>query len=190
MGRPRQLFMTRFLRQSRSTGALVDDSATQCTNQLVRKLSLDAMSVTSDTTQSDLTAQSERSLLPQHFESERSCCNDSVTSLSRRAVVGFGNVQVRQYEQVIGDHPHCSSGCPLTLGWAYVQDEPESIADFESHKNVRTHDELRLSDEERHDRLVAHEVSDLEIRRMLRRLHRERECSIKCQMKAKAQFFI
>lgn len=190
MGRPRQLIMTRFLRRNGSTGSIIDDKATQCAYQHVRKASLDAISVTSDTTQSDVT-QSERSI-PLHFseyESERSDWNDSITSFSRR--VGFSNVEIRQYDQVIGDHPHCWSGCPLSLGWSYVQKDPEPITDFEDHKeHARSLDELRLSDEERRDRLVANDVSDVEIHRSLRRLYRQRECSVKCQTKAKAQFFM
>lgn len=197
MGRPRHPLMTRFLRRGTA-----DDNATQCAlqQQHVRKLSLDASSVASDDDDDATTAStvllSERSLLPQHLlASERSYASDINSSASndfstlRR--VGFGNVQVRLYEEVIGDHPHCSSGCPLSLGWNYVQQEPESITDYEDHKeHTRKQDELRLSDQERHDRLMAMQVSDMEIRRSLRRLHRERECSVKCQMKAKAQFFL
>ena len=179
--------MTRLLRRTGSTASL-DDTATQCAMGHARKHShSDSASVSSDMTQSD------RSLPPLHqlYESERSCCYDSVASVdstSRR--VDFGKVEVRQYEQVIGDHPHCSSGCPLSLGWDYVEEKPESLGEYEQHRqHVRKHDELRLSDEERYERLLANEVSDAEIRRCLRRLHRERECSVRCQMKAKAQFF-
>ena len=184
--------MTRFLRRNGSTGSIIDDRATQCAYQHVRKASLDAISVTSDTTQSDVT-QSERSSMPPHFseyfESERSDGNDSDTSFTRR--VGFANVEIRQYEEIVGDHPLCTSGCPLSLGWNYVQEEPEPISDYEENKeHVRSHEELRLSDEERHDRLVANDVSDVEIHRSLRRLYRQRECSVKCQTKAKAQFFM
>jgi hypothetical protein len=123
--------------------------------------------------------------------------------------VDFGNVQIREYTQVIGDHPSCSSGCPLSLGWDYIQTEPESLQDYEQHKKEQQQqqqqdqqqqqeqqqdrkkrlDELRLSDEERHERLVANEVSETEIRRVMRRLHRERECSVRCHLKTKAQFF-
>lgn len=172
--------MTRFLRRSGSTASL-DDKATQCASEHSRKLSFDSASISSDLTHS------ERSSQPQHlFESER--CENFGSSVPRR--VGFGDVEVRQYEQVIGDHPHCSSGCPLALGWGYREEEPESLKEYEMHRDhVRKHDELRLTDEERHERLVANEVSDSEIRRCLRRLHRERECSKRCHMKAKAQFF-
>ena len=186
MGRPRQLLMTRFLGRHGSASSL-EDKATLCALEHVRKPSLDASSIASDVTQ-----QSERSLPQFMFESERSCGNESMGPVSRR--VGFDKVEIRQYEQVIGDHPHCSSGCPLSLGWDYVQEESESVSDYEENKqqhgHIRKAEELRLSDQERHDRLLANEVSDTEIRRSLRRLHRERECSLKCQMKAKAQFFM
>ena len=183
MGRPpREVFMTRFLRRSSSTASL-DDKATECVSEHARKLSFDTASVSSDFTRS------ERTILPQHLlDSERSFNESFCNSASRR--VGFGNVEVRQYEQVIGDHPHCSSGCPLSLGWDYQDGEPETLTDYETNKDhVRTLDELRLSDEERRERLLANAVTDIEIRQGLRRLHRERECSKRCHMKAKAQFF-
>ena len=184
MGRPRQLLMTRLFHRPDSAATL-DDTATQCTLGHARKQSFDTASVTSH---------SERSL-PQHlFESERSCCNEtycseSVGSISRR--VGFGTVEIRHYEEVVGDHPFCASGCPLSLGWDYVQQEPELLAEYEATKeHTRHQDQLRLSDEQRRERLVANNVSDSEIRRCLRRLHRERECSVRCHTKAKAQFFM
>uniref|UniRef100_A0A6S8PQS7 Uncharacterized protein n=1 Tax=Amphora coffeiformis TaxID=265554 RepID=A0A6S8PQS7_9STRA len=182
MGRPRELFMTRILRRS-SSNASFDDKATQCVSEHVRKLSEDSASVCTDLTQSERT-------MPQHlFESERSFNEECFPHNTPRRV-GFGNVEVRQYEQVIGDHPHCHSGCPLALGWDYREEEPEPLCDYENNKDqVRKFDELRLSDEERRGRLLANEVPDAEIRRCLRRLHRERECSKRCHLKAKAQFF-
>jgi len=76
------------------------------------------------------------------------------------------------------------------LGWDYREEEAESLGDYETNKDhVRKLDELRLSDEERRERLLANEVTDAEIHRCLRRLHRERECSKRCHLEAKAQFF-
>jgi len=41
------------------------------------------------------------------------CCGD----LSIERSVRFSLVEVREYPVVLGDHPDCSSGPPLTLGW-------------------------------------------------------------------------
>ena len=38
-----------------------------------------------------------------------------------RERVAFGNVQVREYRVVLGDHPCCTDGFPLTLDWAYAK---------------------------------------------------------------------
>lgn len=189
MGRARQL-MTRILRRTGST-ASVEDFATQCALGHVRKISLDTKSIASALTQEQST---ESSSNPQYVsESEMSTCSMmSVNDTSSRRV-GFGQVQIREYEQVVGDHPFCNSGAPLTLGWNYSDEEVESVSEHEhrkeSHHARRNHDELRLSDGQRYQRLVANQVPETEIRRCLRRLHRERECSVRCALKDKAQFF-
>ena len=45
----------------------------------------------------------------------------SSTSSSRR--VHFGSDQTRYYERILGDHPLCSDGLPLTYGWTFHEDE-------------------------------------------------------------------
>lgn len=180
MGRAREL-MTKILRRTGSTVSL-EDKATQCALEHARKPSMQSIA-------SELTEPSnDDSNLPQFmFDSERSACS-LVSTDSRR--VGFGEVQVREYEQVVGDHPFCNSGCPLALGWEYADEEFESVSEHEHRKeHARNQDELRLSDRQRYERLVANDVSEVEIRRSLRRLHRERESSIRCHIKSKAQFF-
>lgn len=46
--------------------------------------------------------------------------------------VRFGSCQVRSYTQVLGDHPFCSSGCPIQLGWNYVQEAAVSVESYEA----------------------------------------------------------
>lgn len=182
MGRARE-FMSKLLRRNGSSMAL-EDKATQCTSEHVRKLSFDATSISSE-----FTDPATDGLQQFMFDSYRSTGSLMSNNSTRR--VDFGEVQVRFYEQVVGDHPLCSSGCPLSLGWNYSEQEMESVSEHEDRKeHVRKSDELRMTDDQRYERLVANEVTDLEIRRCLRRLHRERECSLRCQSKAKAQFFM
>jgi hypothetical protein len=176
MGRRRLL--TRMLRRTGSTLELETDTATQCACDTTRDLrkaaaesaSADTLSSTNDTLPQD-------SALPAHAQSS------SGTTTSRRRQVDFSHVEVRQYEQVVGDHPCCRTGCPLTLGWHYrVDARCEGVRE-------RHFPALRLSDAARHDRLLAHGVPEGEMRRSLRRLHRVRESSILCHGQAKAQFF-
>jgi dihydroorotate dehydrogenase len=57
--------------------------------------------------------------------------------------VSFGVTQVREYELVIGDHPECKIGVPLSLGWGYH--EQESIP-MEKYENERvSKGKLRMS---------------------------------------------
>lgn len=54
----------------------------------------------------------------------------SISSSSPR--VSFGAIHVREFERVIGDHPECKIGVPISLGWGYHQTEPVSIEQYEN----------------------------------------------------------
>lgn len=61
--------------------------------------------------------------------------NDNNHTRKERSV-SFGPIHVRQYERIVGDHPETKVGVPLSLGWAYNEDEQHpdgiSIERFES----------------------------------------------------------
>lgn len=106
--------------------------------------------------------------------------------------VHFGNVHVREYEQVIGDHPHCCSGCPLALGWNHTKEVVQTLCNHRTSAPQRRRKSLHFTDEQRYDRLLAHGVTQAEIRRSLRFLRREREHSVPCRMSttvADSEFF-
>ena len=42
--------------------------------------------------------------------------------------VRFSTASMRVYPQVLGDHPYCSVGCPLELGWTYDREEVVSCS--------------------------------------------------------------
>jgi len=87
--------------------------------------------------------------------------------------VRFGECDVRSYAQVLGDHPYCSVGCPLELGWEYECIKHVSVDDYEvqrSERGSRPSAELKLSPQERRDILAAY--TDAEIRRACRRMNR------------------
>lgn len=48
----------------------------------------------------------------------------------RRRSVSFGPIHVRHYERVIGDHPETKVGVPVSLGWAFHEDDrhPDGIS--------------------------------------------------------------
>ena len=70
-------------------------------------------------------------------------------SMSRS--VSFVNVNIREYERILGDNPSCTSGPPLSIGWKHSpspivisvddyedgKDEPRSSANFLVSKAIR-----------------------------------------------------
>lgn len=62
----------------------------------------------------------------------RSC---EVTESKRR--ISFRDVTVRDYDMVLGDHPNCSWGPPVALGWSYLEYEPLDLNEYEYHHSRR-----------------------------------------------------
>lgn len=55
----------------------------------------------------------------------------SSSSSSSLRKVHFGPVKTRYYHHILGDHPHCSDGLPLTFGWTYHDcDDDDDYDDF------------------------------------------------------------
>jgi len=55
--------------------------------------------------------------------------NNGTNNSRKERSVSFGLVHVRQYERIVGDHPETKVGVPLSLGWAYNEDDrhPDGI---------------------------------------------------------------
>eukprot|EP01083_Nonionella_stella_P259490 885931_1 len=49
----------------------------------------------------------------------------------RKRKVHFGTVSVRDYDVILGDHPCCSYGPPLSLDWNFNQQEPIDVNAYE-----------------------------------------------------------
>lgn len=83
---------------------------------------------------------------------------------THKSVVSFGNCEVRTYTQVLGDHPCCSEGCPIQLGWSYTREESMKVDDYERYYHSVEGDlklqkhtvvqDLRLTPEERRSILI------------------------------------
>lgn len=56
---------------------------------------------------------------------------------TRRPKVTFHEVELRFYDQTIGDHPNTSYGPPITLDWAYQEAEAIQIDEYELHRGPR-----------------------------------------------------
>lgn len=59
--------------------------------------------------------------------------------------VSFSTVLVRDYGMVLGDHPGCSYGLPVQLGWEYDEYEPLDIDYYEISRDRRTHRQMLLN---------------------------------------------
>ncbi len=51
--------------------------------------------------------------------------------------VSFGSVLVRDYDMILGDHPCCTYGPPVTLDWDYLEYESLAVDDYEFHHPPR-----------------------------------------------------
>lgn len=101
--------------------------------------------------------------------------------------VRFGDCKIRSYPQVLGDHPCCSMGCPVELGWDYGKEEVQKVNDFEEqrdHQRRRSRGELLLSPEERRSILSLTTDDQGAIRKACRR-----QCTRKAQRKIQREFF-
>lgn len=92
--------------------------------------------------------------------------------------VSFATISVREYKQELGDHPCCSGGPPVSLGWEYTESPKVQVEEYEAERpRRRTRGSLRLSFETRRD--ILKDVPDAQVRRVQRRLSRERCCNSK-----------
>lgn len=100
--------------------------------------------------------------------------------------VRFGDCQIRSYPQVLGDHPCCSMGCPVELGWDYNQEVDQKVNDFEEQRDhERGHSgQLLLSPEQRRSILSLNEDNTAALRKACRR-----QCTRKAQRKIQREFF-
>ena len=121
----------------------------------------------------------------------------------RRNNLSFHSVEVREYSQVLGDHPCCQSGLPLSLGWDYDADATtiHDVDEYETHRKsqrVKSRKDMKLDCEERRvilssvkQRVATETTADggvlateettaytsMDLRRAERRLYRERRVS-------------
>jgi hypothetical protein len=122
-------------------------------------------------------------------ESERETGSDEGRIKESCKSVSFANIKIRSHSIVIGDHPCCTMGFPLALGWDFTDAESLSLDKYEASRCPRrTRRELRTTCEER--RLVlTDEHTEGEIRKAQRKLHRERSSSAKLCERMSESFF-
>lgn len=110
---------------------------------------------------------------------------------SHRKSVSFASLNVREYNTVIGDHPCCTMGCPLSLGWQYSDASAVPLDRYEATRSPRrSREQLRTTCEERRQILSEEgNYSEGELRKAQRKLHRARSCSARLCERMNASFF-
>ena len=119
--------------------------------------------------------------------------NDKSTKRERKSVT-FQSLQIRTFHRVLGDHPCCSTGLPITFGWNPVKETKMHLEEYETLRSPRrSRHELRLNDEARRNILTLDEgdanneksneisssgeelLSQMDLKRAERRLYRNRQ---------------
>jgi len=75
---------------------------------------------------------------PSSSSSSSSTSHEQGQPRTHRLRVSFGEVNVRRYPIVLGDHPDCSQGPPISIGWDYTSHRPIDIEYYERRKAARS----------------------------------------------------
>uniref|UniRef100_A0A7S3P1A5 Uncharacterized protein n=1 Tax=Amphora coffeiformis TaxID=265554 RepID=A0A7S3P1A5_9STRA len=59
------------------------------------------------------------------------------THTLKRNNVSFTDIEIRDYNMTLGDHPSCSYGTPVSLDWEYTQSQPINLDNYERHRPER-----------------------------------------------------
>mmetsp|Transcript_15697 Transcript_15697/g.26596 ORF Transcript_15697/g.26596 Transcript_15697/m.26596 type:complete len:140 (-) Transcript_15697:47-466(-) len=111
----------------------------------------------------------------------------NVERLKKR--VTFQSLHIREYSQILGDHPCCENGPPIALGWDHKPERSIAIDEYEASRATtrKPKNELKLSFDDR--RQILANYSDCDVRRVQRRLHRERRDRRACCRQTQKAFF-
>jgi hypothetical protein len=110
-------------------------------------------------------------------------------TMGHKKSVSFSSLEIREYEVVIGDHPCCTRGVPLSLGWEYSDAGRLNVDDYEEARSPRrSRVDLRTSSEERCE-ILSDVATQHDLRRAQRKMHRVRSCSAKLCERVNAKFF-
>lgn len=86
--------------------------------------------------------------------------------------VRFGTITIRDYDIILGDHPACSYGPPITISWDYHENDPQDVHEYEV-ENALTRRSLRdltLNYYQRKYLLSAH--TELEFKAVIKEIKR------------------
>lgn len=72
---------------------------------------------------------------------------EETRSSKKAPTVKFHELQIRVFPQILGDHPCCQTGLPLSLGWKHTSEHTKSIDEFEKQDCIEANlsSSLRIS---------------------------------------------
>ena len=98
---------------------------------------------------------SEKSNMPSCLVKGAKARKTGSSTVNQRSVK-FQSLHIRTYNQILGDHPCCSSGLPISLGWTYKDETKVLINDYEICRNPRRNRrQLRLNDIDRREIILG-----------------------------------
>lgn len=100
-------------------------------------------------------------------------------SLGKKSMVTFDTVSIREYNRILGDHPDCTEGPPITIGWNYSEQPVQDLEDYESNRHQRRSFHLTSDSRQMMMKQVLG-ISDFEIRMAqngVRQILRQRQLS-------------
>jgi molecular chaperone DnaK (HSP70) len=62
---------------------------------------------------------------------------------NKKTAVRFSTISIREYNRIVGDHPDCKVGPPITIGWDYGEMAVQNVDEYESSRTRRKN--LRLT---------------------------------------------
>jgi hypothetical protein len=103
--------------------------------------------------------------------------------------VHFSALQIRTFPMILGDHPCCKTGLPVSLDWDHTKEEIVPIEEYESSRQARScRSSLRMDQSTRRE--ILGQVSDHnDLKRAERKMFRERERGGKRRMTTTSDFF-
>jgi hypothetical protein len=95
---------------------------------------------------------------------------DEVPLTRRKNSVEFGEIRIREYNRIVGDHPDATNGVPMAIGWDFIQQPPLPIDQYEKERPSKRR-VLRLNSVTRKNMLInVFQVPEEEINRAERQV--------------------
>jgi hypothetical protein len=98
---------------------------------------------------------------------------ESTDSSFRRKSVGFGSIAIHEHGLVLGDHPDCSYGPPVQLGWECSESKVHHIDDYElSVRRPRRHKSNLAINYYQRKHILSEHMSEKEIKQATRKVEK------------------